>query len=147
MIKTDEKSQREAREYVLNGLLIRPKIAVWQPIFLVISVNAAGIALGFVICCILKLYFNMNALQMLTTILASMTVLMCFNIKNILVLCIKCYQSRASEFVRRSCLCKPTCSEYAIIVLKKYSLIKAVRLIYIRLTKTCTGKIYKIDIP
>ncbi len=65
-------------------------------------------------------------------------------------LCIKlveCYQHYAHIDIRRACLCMPTCSEYAISVLKKYFLPIAFYKIHKRLTKTCTGNDYKIDFP
>ena len=60
---------------------------------------------------------------------------------------IKLYQHYADEDVRRRCVCKPTCSEYAIIVLKKYGVLIGIYKIYIRLFKTCYGTVYKIDEP
>ena len=38
---------------------------------------------------------------------------------------VECYQHYAKEETRRKCLCVPSCSEYAILCLKKYELIKA----------------------
>ena len=66
------------------------------------------------------------------------------------LLCIKlveCYQHYASIDIRRACLCMPTCSEYAISVLKKHFFPIALYKIHKRLTKTCIGKDYKIDFP
>lgn len=60
---------------------------------------------------------------------------------------IKCYQHYAPEYVRRACVFKPTCSEYAILAIKKYGIIKGCRKIYIRTFKMCKGHIYRIDYP
>lgn len=65
-------------------------------------------------------------------------------------LCIKfieCYQHYAKEETRRRCLCVPSCSEYAILCLKKYELIKALIKIRKRLFVTCKGDDYIIDYP
>ena len=65
-------------------------------------------------------------------------------------LCIKiveCYQHYAKEETRRRCLCIPSCSEYAILCLKKYELIFALFKIRKRLYKTCKGDIYVLDFP
>ena len=67
-------------------------------------------------------------------------------IKYIFMKAIECYQHYASEELRRSCVCKPTCSEYALIALKKYNLIKACLSIYTRLTMGCSGD-YHEDYP
>ena len=80
-------------------------------------------------------------------------ILLCFILTGILSLrkamigAIKLYQHYADEDVRRRCVCKPTCSEYAIIVLKKYGVLIGLYKIYIRLFKTCFGTVYKIDEP
>ena len=59
---------------------------------------------------------------------------------------IKCYQHYATDEMRSTCLCVPSCSEYSIIVLKRYPLIISFILIVIRLNKTCDGT-YKEDYP
>lgn len=57
------------------------------------------------------------------------------------------YQRYASEEIRRKCLFKPTCSEYAIIAIQKYGMIKGGIKAYDRLFHRCRGRIYKIDEP
>jgi putative component of membrane protein insertase Oxa1/YidC/SpoIIIJ protein YidD len=41
----------------------------------------------------------------------------------------------------------PTCSEYAILALRKYGVIVGLYRIYIRLAKTCRGNVYRTDYP
>lgn len=65
----------------------------------------------------------------------------------IIIGAIKLYQHYAPEHVRRRCLCMPTCSEYGIMVVKKYGVIIGFYKIYIRLFKRCRGNIYTIDYP
>lgn len=60
---------------------------------------------------------------------------------------IKLYQHYADERIRRRCLFKPTCSEYAILAINKYGLIIGLFKTYIRLFKKCRGNIYRIDYP
>ncbi len=60
---------------------------------------------------------------------------------------VECYQHYATEETRRRCLCVPSCSEYAILCLKKHGLIKALLKIRRRLYVTCQGPDYKIDWP
>lgn len=60
---------------------------------------------------------------------------------------IKLYQHYAPEDIRRRCLFKPTCSEYAILAIKKYGLTIGLIKSYIRLFKKCRGNIYRIDYP
>ena len=67
--------------------------------------------------------------------------------KKIIIGCIQLYQHYAPEQIRRRCLFKPTCSEYAILAIKKYGLVIGLIKTYIRLFKKCRGNIYRIDYP
>lgn len=60
---------------------------------------------------------------------------------------VECYQHYATEEKRRRCKCVPSCSEYAILCLKKYELIFALLKIRKRLFVTCQGFEYIIDPP
>ena len=147
MILKDEKSQLEARDYVLNRQLPRPSTTVIVPILFTLGIVAFGTTLGLIILIFLESYSSALEINKTLLIIGSVAFVFICMIKPLLIICIKCYQHYASENIRRSCMCKPTCSEYAIIVIKRYCLIKALVLIYIRLFKTCTGRIYKIDFP
>ncbi len=68
-------------------------------------------------------------------------------LRRILIGIVKLYQHYASEDVRRRCLFKPTCSEYTILVLKKYGILIGLYKAYIRLFRKCRGNIYRIDFP
>lgn len=68
-------------------------------------------------------------------------------LKSAVIGAIKLYQRYAPEDVRRRCLFKPTCSEYAIIAVKKYGVIRGLHKSYIRLFKRCHGRIYMVDEP
>lgn len=63
----------------------------------------------------------------------------------IAIFCIRLYQRFAPEEVRRRCHCRPTCSEYAVIALHKYGLIRGSYKTYKRL-KRC-GRAYIDDAP
>ncbi|MEY8309334.1 membrane protein insertion efficiency factor YidD [Erysipelotrichaceae bacterium 51-3] len=68
-------------------------------------------------------------------------------LRAILIEMVRIYQRLAPERIRRRCLCMPTCSEYALLVLETEKLPQALRKITIRLHRTCKGSIYKIDRP
>lgn len=147
MIQTDEISQREAKEYVLKKPMIRPKRTIWSPVLLLLLTLFLGIGSGIVISRIANMFSAANALRSILIIFGCIMFALLLTLKKQLIFCVECYQHYAPEEYRRFCLCKPTCSEYAILVLKKYCLIKAIYLIHIRLTKTCTGNQYKVDFP
>lgn len=68
-------------------------------------------------------------------------------LKPALIGAILLYQRYAPERIRRKCLFKPTCSEYAILAIEKYGVIRGVYKSYIRLFKKCCGRVYRIDEP
>lgn len=68
-------------------------------------------------------------------------------LKPALIGAIRLYQRYAPERIRRKCLFKPTCSEYAILAIKKYGVIRGLYKSYIRLFKKCRGRTYRIDEP
>ena len=70
-----------------------------------------------------------------------------FCLKSAMIGMIRLYQHYAPEEIRRRCLFKPTCSEYAILAIKKYGVIIGLFKAYIRLFKKCRGTIYRIDYP
>lgn len=57
------------------------------------------------------------------------------------------YQHYASEDTRRRCAFKPSCSEYAILALKKYCVEKALVKIFDRVVLRCNGANFEIDYP
>lgn len=70
-----------------------------------------------------------------------------FSLKKAVIGAVKLYQHYAPEEVRRRCLFKPTCSEYAILAIKKYGLIIGLVKTYVRVVYKCRGNIYRIDYP
>lgn len=60
---------------------------------------------------------------------------------------VRLYQRYAPEDIRRRCLFKPTCSEYTILAVQKYGVIRGLYKAYIRLFKKCKGRTYRIDEP
>lgn len=145
MILSDEQSQVEARDYVLNRPLTRPTTPLLAPLALLLGGIAGGIAVGLIVFVLLQQKGAGTVSRPLIILCTVLLFLLCIA-RPFLILCVQCYQRYAPEALRRSCLCKPTCSEYATTVLKKYCLVKALFLIYIRLFRTCTGE-YKVDLP
>ena len=68
-------------------------------------------------------------------------------LRKMLIILIELYQHYAPEDLRRRCKCTPSCSEYAILALKKYGILMGVHKIRIRLFKTCQGNAHPIDYP
>lgn len=72
-------------------------------------------------------------------------VCVCSNI--IVIGVIRIYQHYAPEEIRRRCLFKPTCSEYAILAVQKYGVVIGLYKSINRLINRCKGNIYQIDCP
>jgi putative component of membrane protein insertase Oxa1/YidC/SpoIIIJ protein YidD len=60
---------------------------------------------------------------------------------------IRLYQRYAPEDIRRKCLFMPTCSEYAIMAVRKYGSIIGLCKTFYRLVFLCRGNIYRIHYP
>lgn len=136
---SSSEEQKEAKEYCLFHPLNRPLLHWGKMIVLLLGVEVAVGILSYM----LSLWMNTFLVYYI------FGNLFCFILagKQILINTIRIYQHYAPEEIRRKCLCKPTCSEYAILALKKYNLIKGLYKIYIRLFKTCRGIEYNIDYP
>lgn len=132
--------EQEAEEYCLHHKLERPslhvKVALGVSLLYIIAVSALVV--------FLHQYLGISVLLSIDfSILLSIP----FLGRSFLIYCIQVYQHFAPEKLRRRCICKPSCSEYSIEVLRKYGLLKGCYKIYIRLTRTCRGQRYIIDKP
>lgn len=142
-----EEEQKMVYDYCNIRPLERPDITVITAIrkWLVISFAEMLFSIGFS-CLLMRfdcLFFN-------SIWKTSLVLLLFFNIIVSRFICIDCvmlYQHYAPEEIRRRCLLKPTCSEYAIIALKKYgTIIGGCKIIY-RLKFKCRGFYYYVDEP
>lgn len=132
--------EQEAEEYCLHHKLERPslhvKVALGVSLLYIIAVSALVV--------FLHQYLGISVLLSIDfSILLSIP----FIGRSFLIYCIQVYQHFAPEKLRRRCICKPSCSEYSIEVLRKYGLLRGCYKIYIRLTRTCRGQRYIIDKP
>lgn len=60
---------------------------------------------------------------------------------------VRLYQHYAPEQIRRRCVFKPTCSEYAILAVRRYGVVLGGIRTFVRLHRRCRGTIYRIDYP
>lgn len=137
-----EEEQRRLEKITMQRTLPRPKttvitVLIWVVIYALLSwLIAAGIIHLF------QIYDHKWLVYLITYI-----VLILLFIKIICIKLIECYQHYAKEETRRRCVCVPSCSEYAIAVLKKYNTFRALKKIRRRLFKTCGGFGYIQDDP
>ena len=138
-VKTDEDSIRLVKKY-LKRELVRPK-TTWA---VLIIIGALMLVLPFCIGYILVRIFSFfSPLWCYFICYLSIDLLL---LRLLLIKLVRCYQHYASEDLRRFCMCMPSCSEYAIAVLKKYPILIAIIKIVIRLVVICDGEM-KIHNP
>ncbi len=131
----------EARIYVLSKELYRPKTN-WKNILCIVVLH---LIICIVIMVTINKYFNTTIPNFILGLIIWLVTFALIS-KYFCIKLVECYQHYAKEETRRRCSCKPTCSEYSILVLKKYCLIVALIKIRKRLFHTCNGE-YKIDFP
>ena len=136
---TTEEEEEVVRAYCHKRPLVRPDTR-WRDLVLFVLVRCLPAVLaGLLTWYLWRKFWGPFFLSWFLILL--------LDLKKVMVMSIEVYQHYAPDRIRRRCLCMPTCSEYAIACLQKYTLFTAVRKIYIRLVKTCRGTEYHIDEP
>ena len=141
---TDEEREL-VRKYVIERELYRPPITYFKVFIIILSTILGEILitwLGFHQI-VQKYYITKKTIYLIISIL----VFFIIDGRFFAILLIKLYQHYAPEGIRRRCLLKPTCSEFAIIVIKKYGLLIGGIKTWIRLNYKCRGNVYYIDEP
>ena len=140
-----EQEQELVRKYVLERPLYRPSVTYFKA-FLLFFVSALCLfAISVFVFRLFRLFgAAVNKVLFFTVFYGVAFVVFA---RWVGVLCIRLYQHYAPEEVRRRCLLKPTCSEYAVIVIKKYGLLIGGIKTWIRLYYKCRGDVYYIDEP
>ena len=156
-----QEEQIIAEEYVLERPLDRPDTDIKKAVISVVVYLLSSLAMGFSMLylfswlgifalfsdCICDFREQHSIWFSILFILLVYFIVGLFCLKKAVIGCIKLYQHYAPEQIRRRCLFKPTCSEYAILAIQKYGLIIGLIKSYIRLFKKCRGNIYRIDYP
>lgn len=140
-----EEEQELVRKYVMERPLYRPPVTYGKALAIVLAVTVclavAAVAEFFLLS---SLGHSLSVLRYGAVCLSVAAVLF---LRWLAVLCIRLYQHYAPEEVRRRCLLKPTCSEYAVIVIKKYGFVIGSIKTWMRLVCKCRGNVYYIDEP
>jgi putative component of membrane protein insertase Oxa1/YidC/SpoIIIJ protein YidD len=137
---TDQKEQDLVWEYCWKRKLFRPDTTIKQVLkhTMIFIFVVSGIAV------IIFLVTNFSLLFVL--VICSLLGLM-IRSKEIVIGLVKVYQHYAPDDVRRKCLLMPTCSEYMILSVQKYGVLRGVYKGVYRLLITCRGTVYRTDYP
>jgi putative component of membrane protein insertase Oxa1/YidC/SpoIIIJ protein YidD len=153
-----ENEQQEAWEYVCKRELTRPDTSVRRILRYGMAFLGVDILITL-ICGYFIRYFRrdgglfdsefMNNPAVLFTIvfliITSAGILIVS--KKAIIGLVRLYQHYAPERIRRKCIFKPTCSEYMILALEKYGLIKGLYKGIYRMFFRCKGFYYSVDYP
>lgn len=156
-----EEEQAIAESYVLDRVMYRPDTDVKKALKYVVAyilISNVIASLSFVVLSKLGIfaylpggfknfYCEHKQLSLFLYFGVIFIIIGIIVLKKAVIGAIKLYQHYAPEHIRRRCLFKPTCSEYAILAVQKYGVIKGLYKAYIRLFKKCRGTIYGIDYP
>ncbi len=137
--------QEAVMKYCINRELVRPKTNIVTALKYLLIIEILIIALSYSF--VYMLHWFGISLSYSTVYSITSVGIICASLKKISILSIELYQHYASEQTRRKCTLKPSCSEYSIMALKKYGVIKALYKSYNRLFKICKGNVYRIDYP
>jgi len=151
-----QQEQKEVYSYCRERPLVRPDTNLVTAtlsalVFLVIVITLSSGTLGLVTW--LGVHYQIGGIALHSFAQRALVVLLVFLLCLILVLkrlaigMVKLYQHYAPENLRRKCLLKPTCSEYMILAIEKYGVIRGVWKGGHRLLFTCQGFVYHIDEP
>lgn len=134
--------QIELFYYQNQRVIVRPKTNIFH---IVICIAVYLFVITF--CVIMNVMIDQPIVYELPVSVTVYALISEYLLRYIGIKAVECYQHYATEETRRNCLCVPSCSEYAILCLKKYELIHALLKIRKRLFVTCKGSDYIIDDP
>ncbi|MDR2026358.1 MAG: membrane protein insertion efficiency factor YidD [Prevotellaceae bacterium] len=143
--------QETVREYCCRRKLHRPDTTVATAVIRLLAAESLGIAVAFITGILFR---ELDVFRRFSLYPPVWQFYFCGNViafavclRKLLITAVELYQRYAPEEIRRRCTLMPTCSEYAILALRKYGVIVGLYKIYVRLTKTCRGDGYRIDYP
>lgn len=129
-------------QYTTERPLVRPHHSILR-LLLVLSVCVVVSAVsGYLLS---RLF--VGVVQPRILYIVSSCICLLLGLKYIMICAIQIYQRYAPEHIRRRCKLMPTCSEYCILALKKYGLLRGTRKSFVRLFRTCDGSGYREDWP
>jgi putative component of membrane protein insertase Oxa1/YidC/SpoIIIJ protein YidD len=135
-----QEEQDKVWEYCCKRPLNRPRVkigAICLTVFLFLAVN-----------CFLAFFFQRyTKFSFMAAFILFITISVCFYARKIIVGLVMLYQHYAPEYMRRRCLLMPTCSEYMILAVEKYGVIRGMYKGINRLFTRCCGNVYRIDYP
>ena len=143
LFRKEYKKQKKLENIINSKILVRPNVKKWH-----VAVSFAVLPFLILFMILTPCLLNISLIYKISITLIFLLLIVEVYVRFLLIIIVKRYQAVASEEIRRRCKCIPSCSEYAIICLRKiFPLFIALLKIRKRLYKTCNGEEYKIDFP
>jgi putative component of membrane protein insertase Oxa1/YidC/SpoIIIJ protein YidD len=143
--------QTIVREYCCRRELHRPDTRVKTFVIWLLTTESLGLAIAFFTGILFKELEFFSRFSFYPSVWqfysCGSAIAFAVRLRKLLVIAVELYQRYAPEEIRRRCTLMPTCSEYAILALRKYGVIVGLYRIYVRLTRTCKGGEYRMDYP
>lgn len=141
-------TEKEVQDYVWRRILYRPETNIRRAVVYILIYIGIMVFISAI-----SIFLITNMVQRLSKWIIPICVLSYFFLS--LVICAKkaliglvhLYQHYAPENVRRRCIFKPTCSEYMILAIEKYGVVRGLCKGLYRLFVRCNGFYYSIDYP
>lgn len=149
MKESNPAEYEEAKDYCYNRILERPNIS-YKKIIVQFSLCVIIKFIVSFIVCVFCAGFDLYLINIKNFFLFYFILTLIFSIlflRKFFILSIKLYQKYAPENIRRKCCCKPSCSEYSIMVIGHYGVIIGSAMAFKRMFITCSGKSFYIDYP
>lgn len=149
MNESNPAEYEEAKDYCYNRILERPNVTYKKAIVQILLFVIIKIVVSF-FSCFFYAGFDLSLVNIKQFLLFYLIVTLIFSIfflRFFFILLIKLYQKYAPDSIRRKCCCKPSCSEYAIMVIRHYGAIIGSIMACKRMFITCSGKSFYIDYP
>jgi putative component of membrane protein insertase Oxa1/YidC/SpoIIIJ protein YidD len=143
-LNIDKEEFMQVRDYCLHHSLSRPATNLKTGLIWLVALELLVIAFAFGIGYLFRIFEF--SISFYNSYFLSSVMVFCICLKKICILTIEIYQHYVSDEVRRRCSLMPSCSEYALLALQKYNVIKAIHKTIIRLNHKCNST-YKIDYP
>jgi len=125
-------TQNDPRSVNYKRVLIRPNIHLIKTLFHILFCLALISIIGILLHIWLK-----NLIISILSPIALLIIYIIIRIKALIIWCIKCYQRFAPDKVRNKCRFEPSCSNYMLIAIDKYGLIKGIKKGKDRLKRCC----------
>lgn len=115
--------EQDPRSSVYKRKLIRPKISLIKTLLLYILLPALAITAFLV----LLNYIGLSETNIVIIVAAILLAYIFLTTKRMFICAIKLYQKYAPDSLRNKCRFEPSCSEYMILAIEKYGLIKGLQ--------------------